>query len=188
MMSGQTDMFTSDTRPHRYVIIINPGFHVNEKVKQFKQLLNEHVGLRREDLHSKAHITLTYVDSPYNADREILDRVKRALKGRSSFDITIRDTGFWDSGTFYLKIDDPKPVQELMAAVDEDLRSIRLRRPEAKIPHITLARKLSKQAMSEIPTEEFAYCATFRCNTVTILKQVLEPAGGFEVLEKLRLG
>lgn len=186
-MNGQMNLFTEDTRPHRYLIMIHPGFHVTEKVKQFREQLNNYISLKAEDLYSRAHITVCYYDATSRADAEVVELVSRAVKNICPFTVEISGADFWDSGTFFLRVTSTEAIRALIQSIREQKGVSRRKENAQKIPHITIARNLSKREMSVIPIDEFAYKANFTCSSVTILKQVLEPEASFELLDRVKL-
>ena len=181
----QTDLFEADTRSYRYVILLDPGFHITEKVRFFRQKLNELHPVSDEDMRSKPHITLCYFDSPYNCDKLIVDKTKQASSRIKAFDFSVNGLNYWDTGTLYMKVEAPPPVLKLLDNLKSELKAAKM----SSHPHITIVRKLKKQHYTELQKEDFDYQADSRCYTITILKQLLDgKPQGFEVLDKIKLG
>ena len=178
---NQTNMFVSDTRPHAYTVLIHPGFQISEKVRQLKHHLNSFVPISESDLNSKPHITLCYKVKSYNADDLIVNQVHEAIKGITSFDIKVDGFDFRDDGTFLLKLKDQGPIYKLILALQQQLNV-----SQGETPHITIARSLKKKALDILPLEDFEYEPSFKCNSLTILKQVLDPEEKTEVLLKIK--
>lgn len=180
----QTDLFEADTKSYRYVMVLDPGFHIGEKVKFFRQKLHAFYPVSDEEMRSKPHITLCHFDSRYNCDKLIIDKTKQASAKVKAFDFSVNGLNYWDSGTLYMKVEAPLPVLQLLNNLKAELKSAKL----STHPHITIVRKLKKQHYAELQKEDFDYQASSRCYTITILKQLLDDKPqAFEILERIKL-
>lgn len=187
---GQIDIFESDTRSHEYSVVIHPDWAVSNKVKELRHLLRDQISREPHDLHTRPHITLYDCSSTVCQNDYVESQVKAAIKEFRAFDIAFDGTDYWESGTFFIRINEPKAIQRLTASIKKNLtlpKPHQANSAEGKIPHLTISRFITKKEMGQISPAEFEMKASFKCNAITILKKA-EGENSYQELAKLRLG
>ncbi|WP_208728451.1 2'-5' RNA ligase family protein [Chitinophaga alhagiae] len=162
-------MFEEDRAVVRYAILISPPAAVKKAVAGFKQQLHEAVGLDDMNLKSLAHISLCRVNAA-DDDAFVITTATRAVANMCCFDIEINGADSFThgkTGTLYLRIERPEPVQILFVLLNRVFRASR----NANItPHLTIARALPAGKFRQIDPAAFAYRYAFVCDRITILK------------------
>lgn len=165
----QLNMFEEDRAVARYAILISPPAAVKKAVAGFKQQVHEAIGLDEMNLRSLAHISLCRVNAA-DDDAFIIKTVTGAVANMCCFDIEINGADSFThgkTGTLYLRIERPEPVQILFALLS---RVFKASRNAGITPHLTIARALPGHKFRQIDPSFFDYRYAFVCDRITILK------------------
>jgi len=193
---------------YEYHILLSPSDAIKEDVDNLKQQLHELIGIEERDRKSIAHITLLKMEAFESTDVKVL--IKKAVAGFSKF--TIKITGHDTFGkefqdrTFYLKIDNPFPVDELASAIKNpkkkrtpkvvnrqtsiiDKPSIDKPKKLSMVPHITIARNIPVTNLEKIEDfTPFEYENEWMCDRITIRRRIAGTDKLFTPAGEVKLG
>jgi 2'-5' RNA ligase len=161
-----------------YFLLISPSAKIKQQVKDLKVKLNERIGISKENLNSVPHISLVLMREKTNRDNYIIEKVKEAAAGFNDFDILINGARTFDhtyTRDLVLNVESTE-IQKLQNSI---FQTFNLKAPEKFIPHVTIARGITKNKFEQIGTafHDFDLRAGFICNSITILKREIVISG-----------
>lgn len=187
---------------YEYFILLSPSDAIKEAVDRLKETLHCMIGLEAYNLNSIAHISLFKTEATENAP--ILRMVKKIAAATEPFIISLTGHEVLRHGnvsrTLCLKIENPDPINALIALLDPPRgpkRSYRQttildkpKRPKKPIhPHVTVARNIPTPDFNRIEDlTVFDYNSEWLCDRITILRRVAGSAGHFSPVSEVRLG
>ena len=193
---------------YEYHILLSPSDAIKEDVDNLKQQLHELIGIAERDRKSIAHITLLNMEAFESTDVKGL--IKKAVSGFTKF--TIKVTGHGTFGkdeqprSFYLKIEDPVPVDELASAIKNpkkkrapkvvnrqtsiiDKPSIDKPKKLGMVPHITIARNIPFTDLEKIEDfTPFEYQNEWLCDRIVIRRRIAGTDKIFTPAGEVKLG
>jgi len=192
---------------YEYHILLSPSDAIKEDVDNLKQQLHELIGIAPRDLQSIAHITLLKMEAFESTDVKAL--IKKAVAGVAKFTIKVNGHDKFEHGserTFYLKIENPHPVDDLVTAIKKPNRK---RTPKAinrqtsiidkpsdlkpkklgMVPHITIARNIPASDLEKIEDfTPFEYTNEWVCDRITIRRRIANTDKLFTPAGEVKLG
>lgn len=150
---------------YAYLVVISPPQQVIDDVQAFKSEMQSLADIGQQNLHSKAHITLT---DKLTDDADFAHTVAALLNGQKRFDIRVSGHGFFDhrpKKTVFINVLNQEPIIELM----------RLLRVKSGFPHLTLAKKIMPDAFGQLRPwlAGFDYAAQWTCTEVVVLRKLM---------------
>lgn len=192
---------------YEYHILLSPSDAIKEDVDNLKQQLHELIGIAPRDLQSIAHITLHKMEAFESTDVKAL--IKKAVTGVTKFTIKVNGYDKFEHGserTFYLKVENPHPVDELASAIKNpkkkrapkvvnrqtsivdkpsDLKPKKL----GMVPHITIARNIPASDLEKIEDfTPFEYTNEWVCDRITIRRRLANTDKLFTPAGEVKLG
>lgn len=187
---------------YEYFVLLSPNEAIKEAVDGLKEHLHSLIGLEDYNRNSIAHVSLFKTRA--TADTQVLKLIKKAAAAQQPFTIKLDGHEVLKHGnasrTLCLKIEDPEPINNLMALLDpkpEVKKSYRqvsiLDKPQRtkKVihPHVTIARNISTNDFERIEDlTAFDYQAEWLCDRITILRRLDGSAGIFSPVKEVMLG
>jgi len=187
---------------YEYFILLSPDAAVIEAVDALKQRLHEEIGLESYNRNSIAHVSLFKTEAM--SDAPVVKLVKKAVAGMQPF--TVRLTGHevlkhgGVSRTLCLTVEDPEPINAIMAALDPKPEAKRTYRQTSILdkrsytkkaihPHVTIARTIATADFDRI-ADPAAYDlqAEWVCDSVTILRRVAGSTGHYSPCKVVGMG
>ncbi|WP_256012340.1 2'-5' RNA ligase family protein [Desertivirga xinjiangensis] len=161
-----------DTQNYEFNILISPTYRIKNYVYNFKQQINERIGLDAKNLYSVPHISLFKMESVDNEDY-ILENFKQALLYSKRFKVELNGVGFFKHGeskkSVFLNIVNPEPIVHIYKRL---LSAFRLKeRPF--MPRLTVVKAIANSKMNKIEYDlsKYNYHDNFFCTKVTVLKK-----------------
>lgn len=159
---NQTSLFGP---AYAYLVVLSPPYEIRNSIISINQELDALGDIGDKNRHSIPHITLT---DKLTDDKYLPDTIRELLAGNKPFLIKISGWGYFDhqhSVTVYLKIENPEPIVELMAALKSPSRT----------PHISLAKRISYAKFDAMRPylEKLDYSARWLCTEVTVLRKLM---------------
>ena len=193
---------------YEYHILLSPSDAIKEDVDNLKQQLHELIGIADRDRKSIAHITLLKMEAFESTD--VKDLIKKAVSGFTKFTIKVFGHDTFASGTtehtFYLKLENPFPVDELASAIRNpkkkrapkvvnrqtsiiDKPSVDKPKKLSMIPHITIARNISAADLDKIEDfTPFEYENEWLCDRIVIRRRIAGTDKIFTPAGEVKLG
>ena len=150
---------------YAYLVVLSPPQNVIAEIAKFKQEMVKLADIGENNLHSKAHITLT---DKLTDDADFPETIRKLLRGQRQFDIKISGHGFFDhrpKKTIFMNVEAHEPIVELM----------RLLKMKSGFPHVGLAKKLSNAEFEKLRPwlSDFNYSAAWTCTEVLVLRKLM---------------
>lgn len=187
---------------YEYFVLLSPNEAIKEAVDGLKDQLHAMIGLEDFNRKSIAHVSLFKTRAI--ADTQVLKLIKKAAASQQPFTIKLDGHEVLKHGnvsrTLCLKIEDPEPINNLMALLDpkpEAKKSYRqtsiLDKPQRakKVihPHVTVARNISTSDFDRIEDlTPFDYQAEWLCDRITVLRRLDGSTGIFSPVKEVMLG
>lgn len=187
---------------YEYFVLLSPNEAIKETVDGLKDQLHAMIGLEDFNRKSIAHVSLFKTRAI--ADTQVLKLIKKAAASQQPFTIKLDGHEVLKHGnvsrTLCLKIEDPEPINNLMALLDpkpEAKKSYRqtsiLDKPQRakKVihPHVTVARNISTSDFDRIEDlTPFDYQAEWLCDRITVLRRLDGSTGIFSPVKEVMLG
>lgn len=187
---------------YEYFVLLSPNEAIKEAVDGLKDQLHAMIGLEDFNRKSIAHISLFKTRAV--ADTQVLKLIKKAAAAQQPFTIKLDGHEVLKHGnvsrTLCLKIEDPEPINNLMALLDpkpEAKKSYRqtsiLDKPQRakKVihPHVTIARNISTSDFDRIEDlTPFDHQAEWLCDRITVLRRLDGSTGIFSPVKEVMLG
>ncbi|RZJ75455.1 MAG: 2'-5' RNA ligase family protein [Flavobacterium sp.] len=180
----QYSIFEEDTI-YEYFILLSPNWGVKSKVREMKSALDAMIGLNPENMKSFAHISL-YKQKATEA-MQVSKKIKKLLNGQKKFTVSLQGHDVFKQGdkrTLYLKIENPEPIENLLALLNPPKKAAPVNRQTSILdkpkrvtkkitPHLTIARNIAKADFERIADfTPFDYHAKWECDKVSILRRV----------------
>lgn len=150
---------------YAYLVVISPPQEVIDDIRKFKSVMHAFADIGEQNVHSKAHITLT---DKLTDDADFAQTVAQLLKGQKHFDIKVSGHGFFDhrpKKTVFINVENQEPIIGLM-------RSLKVK---SGFPHLTLAKKVMPDAFEQLRPwlADFDYAAQWTCTEVVVLRKLM---------------
>jgi 2'-5' RNA ligase len=163
---------------YEYFLLITPSSKIRQQVRDLKAKLNERIGISKENLNSVPHISLALFREKANRDNYIIEKVKAAAAAFNDFDIVINGARTFDhtyTRDLVLNVES-REIQKLQKSL---LNIFNLKAPEKFIPHITIARGITKNKFGQIEKDFHAFDLRegFICSSITLLKREIVISG-----------
>ncbi|KGO87115.1 hypothetical protein Q765_07890 [Flavobacterium rivuli WB 3.3-2 = DSM 21788] len=192
---------------YEYHILLSPSDAIKEDVDNIKQQLHELIGIAERDRKSIAHITLLKMEAFESTD--VKDQIKKAVSGFTKFTIKVAGYDKFEHGqerTFYLKIENPHPVDDLVSAIKRpnrkrvpkivnrqtsiiDKPSLDKPKKLTMVPHITIARNIPFTDLEKIEDfTPFEYQNEWLCDRIVIRKRLAGTDKIFTPAGEVKLG
>jgi 2'-5' RNA ligase len=152
-----------------YFILISPPEDVKKETKKLKTKLYKIIGNATDNHYSVAHISL--FKTSWEKDSHILEKLRKALSDCSSFPVAVNGVDVFSHGTkkktVYLKLENPKPIQQLYEAFKSELKL-----KKDFNPHLTLEKNLPTTDFEKIQNDldSFNHPCEWICDRITVLK------------------
>jgi len=149
-----------------YLIVVSPPLEIRKETKKLSTKLNKMIG--SEGKHN-AHISLFH--QAWEKDHHLLERLKKALSEVNAFPVALNGVDVFSHGTkkktVYLKVENPKPLQQLYEACRSELK---LKKEFA--PHLTLEKNIPTADFEKIQNDLglFNHPCEWTCDRITVLK------------------
>lgn len=198
--NAQLTLFNENV--YEYFVLLSPDEAIKEAVDGLKEQLHTLIGLEDYNRKSIAHVSLFKTKA--TADTQVLKLVKKAAGAQQPFTIKLDGHEVLKHGgvsrTLCLKIEDPDPINNIVALLDpkpEAKRSYRQtsildKRPRAKKvihPHVTIARNIATADFDRLEDlTPFDYQAEWLCDRITILRRLDGSTGIFSPVKEVKLG
>jgi len=198
--NAQLTLFNENV--YEYFVLLSPSDPIKEAVDGLKEQLHALIGLEDYNRKSVAHVSLFKTKA--TADSQVLKTVKKAAAATEPFTITLAGHEVLKHGgvsrTLCLKIEDPEPINNLMALLDPKpiakksyrQTSILDKAPRAKKvihPHVTIARNIATTDFDRIEDfTPFDYNDEWLCDSITILRRLEGSTGIFSPVKEVKLG
>lgn len=161
---------------YEYLLIINPGKEVYEKVQLEKQnFYNEFK--ERVAIKTNPHITVASFLARESMEETLIRWIQRICNLREQFTVTLNNYSGFPPHTIYLRVQNEKPFQQLvkeLKVVNTYVSSCAC--PPMKLiskPHLTIARRLSEEvyikALSQYARRSFH--ESFVVNELLLLRR-----------------
>ena len=183
-------------------MLLSPSDPIKEAVDGLKDQLHALIGLEDYNRRSVAHVSL--FKQRATSDSQVLKLVKKVAASLEPFTIKLAGHEVLKHGgvsrTLCLKIEDPEPINSLMALLDPKplaKRSYRqtsiLDKPQRakKVihPHVTIARSIATADFDRIEDlTPFDYRAEWLCDRITILRRLDGRNGIFSPVKEVKFG
>lgn len=187
---------------YEYLILLSPSDSIKEEVDRMKELLHGMIGLDPYNRNSVAHVSLFKTEAAENGP--VVRQVKKVASGVSPFTITLAGHEVLKHGgvsrTLCLKIENPEPINNLLALLNpapETKRSYRqtsildkpTRAKKTIHPHITIARSIATADFDRIEDfSAFDLSGEWLCDRITILRRIAGTTGHFSPVSEVVLG
>lgn len=187
---------------YEYLILLSPSDPIKEEVDRMKELLHGMIGLEPYNRNSVAHVSLFKTEAAENGP--VVRQVKKIASGVQPFTVTLAGHEVLKHGgvsrTLCLKIENPEPINALMALLNppaETRRSYRQtsildKRTRAKKvihPHVTIARSIATADFDRIEDfSVFDFSGEWLCDRITILRRIAGTIGHFSPVSEVVLG
>lgn len=187
-------MQSSNTTINDYLLIIQPGDDVKEKVNALKKSFAEKYECPQA-LYSKPHITLLRFMQYGMNERHIIRKMQVYINRHSPFLASLNNFGSFPTHTIYVNVETKNKIVDVVKSL-RPVQSFLKFDKEHKAhfittPHLTLARKLQpwqyEKGWLEYSNTHFA--ASFMVNHILLLKRNVEQkhyavAAEFELIGK----
>ncbi|MGQ2984447.1 2'-5' RNA ligase family protein [Flavobacterium sp.] len=187
---------------YEYFILLSPSDPIKEEVDRMKELLHGMIGLEPFNRNSVAHVSLFKTEAVENGP--VVRQVKKIASAVAPFTITLAGHEVLKHGgvsrTLCLKIEDPEPINKLVALLNpapQTKRSYRQtsildKRTRAKKiihPHITIARSIPTADFDRVDDlSAFDISGEWLCDRITILRRIAGSTGHFSPVSEVVLG
>jgi len=149
-----------------YLVVISPTLEIKKETKKLNTKLNKMIG--NEGTHY-AHISL--FNQAWEEDKHLLERLRKALSDVNAFPVTINGVDVFSHGTkkktVYLKVENPKPIQQLYEACKSELKL-----KKDFTPHLTIEKNIPIANFEKIQNDLniFNHQCEWTCDRITVLK------------------
>ena len=198
--NAQLTLFNENV--YEYFVLLSPSDPIKEAVDGLKDQLHALIGLEDYNRRSVAHVSL--FKQRATSDSQVLKLVKKVAASLEPFTIKLAGHEVLKHGgvsrTLCLKIEDPEPINNLMALLDPKpiakksyrQTSILDKAPRAKKvihPHVTIARNIATADFDRIEDfTPFDYNEEWLCDRITILRRLEGSTGIFSPVKEVMLG
>lgn len=150
---------------YAYLVVLSPPQQILDDIAGFKKEMQAIADIGAQNLHSKAHITLT---DKLTDDANFPETIAQLLKGQQKFEIKVSGHGFFDHRprkTIFINVEDHEPIANLM----------RLLKVKSGFPHLTLAKKIPPDIFEGLHPwlANFDYNAQWTCSEVLVLRKLM---------------
>ncbi|MCO6147369.1 2'-5' RNA ligase family protein [Flavobacterium sp. NRK1] len=199
---NNTQLTLFNENVYEYFVLLSPSDTVKEAVDALKEQLHALIGLEDYNRKSVAHVSLFKTRA--TTDSQVLKLIKKVAAAQQPFTIKLAGHEVLKHGgasrTLCLKIEDPEPVNNLMALLDPKpiaKKSYRqtsiLDKPQRakKVihPHVTIARTIATADFDRIEDfTPFDYHDEWLCDRITVLRRLEGTTGIFSPVKEVMLG
>lgn len=165
-----------------YLIVVAPTLEIKKEIKKLNAKLNKMIG--GEGRHN-AHISL--FTQAWEKDSHLLERLKKALADVGSFPVAVNGVEVFSHGTkkktVYLKVENPKPIQQVYEACRSELK---LKKEFA--PHLTIEKNIAIADFEKIQNDLgiFNHPCEWTCDRITVLK-FNKKTNSYKLVEEIML-
>ena len=161
---------------YEYLLVINPGKEVNEKLIAEKQMFYDDYK-EKAAIKTKPHITVASFLAKEAMENTIIRWMQRICSKHQSFVVTLNNYGGFPPGTIYLRIQNEAPFRELaeeLSVVNAYINSSScppmLHTPR---PHVSIADNLSEETFFKALTQyaHKSFHESFLVNELLLLKR-----------------
>lgn len=151
-----------------YLIVASAPVEIHNEVKKLNDKLHKIIA-SNEKGKFKAHITL--FNSAWEKDNHLLEKLKKSISDVNRFLIVVNGVDVFSHGTkkktVYLKIENPKPIQQLYEAFKSELKI-----KKDFIPHLTIEKNIAIADFEKIQNDlsVFNHQCEWICDRITVLK------------------
>jgi 2'-5' RNA ligase len=187
-MHTNNNVITEQESLYDYLLVVNPGTHINNDVLAIKQMIAQELGLYNTRF-SQANISLFRSVFPERFQDEFINLLDEIAGKQSGFTLyTSRFDHFQQQGdkrTLYINVANPKPIVELHKRI---LQLFDIGTTPYK-PHITIARGMNTREFDQVYDHFYnqVFVRSFQCKSFTLLRK---PAAGgnYEVVKEFFFG
>jgi len=150
---------------YAYLVVLSPPSEVIADIAAFKKEMAGIADIGADNLHSKAHITLT---DKLTDDADFPETIRELLRGQKKFPIRISSHGFFDhrpKKTVFVNVEAHEPIVALM----------QLLKMKSGFPHLGLAKKIPPSEFEKLRPWliDFDYSAEWICSEVLVLRKLM---------------
>lgn len=168
---------------NEYFILISPSDEIKKDIKKMKTKLYKIIEKASENQYPMAHILL--FKTKWEKDIHVIQKLKKSLADQKSFEIGINEADAFSHGakkkTLCLKIENPKPIQDLFEAVSKEFKV-----KNDLNPYLTIEQNILIADFEKIQQDlsTFNYQNKWTCDRVNILKKH-KIKGTYKVLDEI---
>ena len=165
-----------------YLIVVAPTLEIKKETKKLNAKLNKMIG--GEGKHN-AHISL--FTQAWEKDSHLLERLKKALADVGSFTVALNGVETFSHGTkkktVYLKVENPKPIQQVYEACRSELKL-----KKEFTPHLTIEKNIAIADFEKIQNDLgiFNHPCEWTCDRITVLK-FNKKTNSYKLVEEIML-
>ena len=165
-----------------YLIVVSPPLEIKKETKKLNDKLNKMIGTK--STHN-AHISL--FSQAWEKDNHLLERLKKAIADVKSFPVSLNGVEVFSHGTkkktVYLKVENPKPIQQLYEACKSELK-IR----KEFVPHLTIEKNIPIADFEKIQNDlgMFNHQCEWTCDRITVLR-FNKKTSSYKLVEEIAL-
>lgn len=165
-----------------YLIVVSPPIEIKKETKKLNTKLNKIIG---SEGNYNAHISM--FSQAWEKDSHLLERLKKAIADVNHFPIIINGVDVFSHGTkkktVYLKVENPKPIQQLYEACKSELKL-----KKEFTPHLTIEKNIPVTDFEKIQNDLniFNYQCEWVCDRVTVLK-FNKKSNSYKLVEEILL-
>lgn len=161
---------------YEYLLVINPGQEVNEKLAAEKQMFYDDYK-EKAAINTKPHITVARFVAKEAMENTIIRWMQRICSKQQSFAVTLNNYGGFPPDTIYLRIQNETPFRRLakeLSVVNAYINSSScppmLLTPK---PHVSIADNLSEETFFKALTQyaHKSFHESFLVNELLLLKR-----------------
>jgi 2'-5' RNA ligase len=175
-MKTENYFHSSSRECFEYLLVINPGKEVNEKLIAEKQIFYDDYKVK-DAVKSKPHITMARFLAKEGMENTVIRWMQRICSKQQSFAVTLNNYGGFPPDTIYLRIQNEAPFHQLakeLRVVNAYIKSSAcpsmLLTPK---PHVSIANNLSEEIFFKALTQYAPklFHETFLANELLLLKR-----------------
>lgn len=170
---------------NEYFILISPPDEIKKETKKLKTKLYKIIGTTTENQYSVAHISL--FKTTWEKDSHVLEKLRKVLSDVNRFPVAVNGVDVFSHGTkkktVYLKVENPKPIQQLYEAFKSELKL-----KKEFTPHLTIEKNLPIADFEKIQNDLsiFNHQCEWICDRITVLK-FNKKTNSYKLVEEIAL-
>ena len=148
--------------------MVSAPVEIHSEVKKLNDKFHKIIASKQKGKF-KAHITL--FTSSWEEDNHLLEKLKKSISDVNCFPVTVNGVNVFSHGTkkktVYLKIENPKPIQQLYEAFKSELKV-----KKDFLPHLTIEKNIAIADFEKIQNDLniFNHPCEWTCDRITVLK------------------
>ena len=165
----------SEQSLYKYLLVIEPGKDVYEKVMQEKQSFAE-LYKQQVAVKTKPHLTVANFMAHEAMEETVIRYLHRILNAEKSFEVTLNNYSGFPPHTVYVRVQDHKPFKELIAKLQPVAQYVKANTllPMKLIsrPHVTIAKRLSERIYDKamLDFSQRVFHESFVANKLVLLR------------------